>query len=189
MINYISLFLFYYFMSKLNIGNNSADFDLLGVDNSKHSLSEFASKDVLVIMFTCNHCPVVQAYESRLVKIQDDYKQHNVELVAINSNDPKKYPEDSFEQMIIRSKEKSYNFNYLIDEDQIIADAYGAERTPEIFVFDNRRILRYHGRIDDNKDESLVQSHDLRNAIDCLISGTEIDTPETSSIGCSIKWI
>ena len=100
-------------MSKLNIGDNSPDFDLLGVDNSKHSLSEFASKDVLVIMFTCNHCPVVKAYESRLVKIQEDYKHHNVELVAINSNDPKKYPEDSFEQMIIRSKEKSYNFNYL----------------------------------------------------------------------------
>ena len=139
-------------------------------------------KDVLVIMFTCNHCPVVKAYESRLVKIQEDYKHHNVELVAINSNDPKKYPEDSFEQMIIRSKEKSYNFNYLIDEDQTIADAYGAERTPEIFVFDNRRILRYHGRIDDNKDESLVQSHDLRNAIDCIVSGTEIDNPETSSI-------
>jgi len=181
--------MFYYFMSKLNIGDPAPDFDLLGVDNLKHSLSEFVSKDVLVVMFTCNHCPVVKAYESRLVKIQAYYKKHNVELIAINSNDPKKYPEDSFEQMIVRSKEKLYNFNYLIDENQIIADEYGAERTPEIFVFDRKRTLRYHGRIDDNKDESLVKSHDLRNTIDCLLYGKEIDTPETSSIGCSIKWI
>ena len=90
--------------------------------------------------------------------------------------------------MIIRSDEKGYNFHYLRDEDQTIADAYGAERTPEIFAFDHDRRLRYHGRIDDNKEESLVQFHDLRNAINCILTQTRIENPETTSIGCSIKW-
>lgn len=175
--------------NKLQIYDIAPNFNLLGVDNLKHSLSYFDNVKVLVIMFTCNHCPVVKAYENRLIKIQDDYKNKSVELVAINSNETLNYPEDSFDKMIVRSNEKSYNFHYLRDEDQTIADTYGAERTPEIFAFDQDRKLRYHGRIDDNKDDSLVQFHDLRNAINCILTETPIENPETTSIGCSIKWL
>ena len=111
-------------------------------------------------MFTCNHCPFVKAYEDRLIKIQEDYYDRSVSLIAINSNETINYPEDTFEKMQVRVTEKSYNFTYLRDEDQSVASSYGASFTPEIFVFDSDRKLRYHGRIDDNKDPDSVSSSD-----------------------------
>ena len=123
-------------------------------------------------MFTCNHCPFVKAYEDRLIQIQKDYSDKSVSLVAINSNETINYPEDTFEKMQIRVTEKSYNFPYLRDEDQSVASSYGASFTPEIFVFDIDRKLRYHGRIDDNKDPDNVTSSDLRNALDELLGRT-----------------
>ena len=108
-------------------------------------------------MFTCNHCPFVKAYEDRLISIQEDYSNRSVSLVAINSNETINYPEDTFEKMQIRVNEKSYNFPYLRDEDQNVASSYGASFTPEIFVFDISRKLRYHGRIDDNKDQTVAK--------------------------------
>ena len=175
-------------MSHISIGTTSPDFNLKATDNNSYSLSSFSDKKLLVIMFTCNHCPFVKAYEDRLIQIQKDYSDKSVSLVAINSNETINYPEDTFEKMQIRVTEKSYNFPYLRDEDQSVASSYGASFTPEIFVFDIDRRLRYHGRIDDNKDPDNVTSSDLRNALDELLSERAVTSSETHGIGCSIKW-
>jgi hypothetical protein len=140
-------------------------------------------------MFTCNHCPYVQAYEGRLIAIQRDTLDRGVRLVAINSNEAKNYPEDDFPKMIRRAMEKGYNFPYLRDESQAVADAYGAHCTPEIFLLDGERRLRYTGRIDDDwQQPQKVQSHNLREAIEALLTGKTIPKPETHTIGCTIKW-
>ena len=175
-------------MSHISIGTTSPDFNLKATDNNSYNLSSFSDKKLLVIMFTCNHCPFVKAYEDRLIQIQKDYSDKSVSLVAINSNETINYPEDTFEKMQIRVTEKSYNFPYLRDEDQSVASSYGASFTPEIFVFDIDRRLRYHGRIDDNKDPDNVTSSDLRNALDELLSERAVTSSETHGIGCSIKW-
>jgi len=172
----------------LAIGSPSEDFNLRGVDNRTYSLDDFLEKEILVLMFTCNHCPYVQAYETRLISIQRDYLSKGVALVAINSNSEMRYPEDSFDNMVQRAAEKGYNFPYLRDGDQSVAARYKAEYTPEIFVFDKERKLRYHGRIDDSKDETRVTSRDLRGALDSILSGKEITQPETQAFGCTIKW-
>lgn len=175
-------------MPHISIGTTSPDFNLKATDNNSYNLSSFSDKKLLVIMFTCNHCPFVKAYEDRLIQIQKDYSDKSVSLVAINSNETINYPEDTFEKMQIRVTEKSYNFPYLRDEDQSVASSYGASFTPEIFVFDIDRKLRYHGRIDDNKDSDNVTSSDLRNALDELLSERAVTSSETHGIGCSIKW-
>jgi len=175
-------------MSHISIGTTSPDFNLKATDNNSYNLSSFSDKKLLVIMFTCNHCPFVKAYEDRLIQIQKDYSDKSVSLVAINSNETINYPEDTFEKMQIRVTKKSYNFPYLRDEDQSVASSYGASFTPEIFVFDIDRKLRYHGRIDDNKDPDNVTSSDLRNALDELLSERAVTSSETHGIGCSIKW-
>ena len=162
--------------------------DLLGVDGKRHSLSEYDSR-LLVVMFSCNHCPTVIAYEDRMMQLQKDYAKKGVTLVAINPNDDGKYPADSYENMIKRAKQKGFGFPYLRDETQKVAKAYGAQRTPEVFVLDANRTLRYHGRIDDNaNDARSVHSHDLRKALDALISGEHVPVPDTAPVGCTIKW-
>ena len=173
----------------MKIGDKGPDFvDLIGVCGNKHSLADF-EEDVLVLVFSCNHCPVVVAYEKRMMEIQADYADRGVRLIAINPNDEVNYPTDSLENMVKRADEKGFNFPYLRDETQEVARAYGAERTPEIFVLDSERKLRYHGRIDDNtNDPSSVQSHDLRNALDDLLEGREVKVPDTTPVGCTIKW-
>lgn len=171
----------------LELGSTAPSFVLPGVDGKSHSLESFNAK-ILVVVFTCNHCPYSQAYEDRMVSIQRDYASKGVQLVAINSNDEKEYPEDSFQEMVNRSKEKGFNFPYLRDESQKIADAYGAACTPHVFAFDKNRVLRYRGRIDDSKDPSAVTSPDLRNALDDLATGSGVRAPDTRPFGCSIKW-
>ncbi len=174
----------------LNLGEQAPDFrNLKATDGNLYSLKSFDSKEVLVIIFSCNHCPYVQAYEDRMVGIQHDYLSKGVQLVAINSNDDRSYPEDSFAQMVKRVKDKRFNFVYLRDADQRVVDSYGAVCTPHVFAFDSERKLQYRGRIDDSKDPSKVQSHDLTNAIDDMLSGKQVRTPDTKPFGCSIKWI
>jgi peroxiredoxin len=173
----------------LALGSRAPDFDLLGVDGKRHTLASFSKKPVLVVVFSCNHCPYVQAYEDRMVTIQRDYASRGVQLVAINSNDEKSYPEDSFAQMVVRAKEKGFNFPYLRDQDQTAVERYGAVCTPHIFVFDGKRNLRYRGRIDDSRDPLNVKSSDLRNALDDLTAGREVRVPDTKPFGCSIKWM
>jgi len=123
-----------------------------------------------------------------MIAIQRDYKDRGVRFVAINSNDDKDYPEDSYESMIKRAKEKGFNFPYIRDEDQSLAKALSAVCTPEIFLFDKDRRLSYHGRIDDNRDPARVTMHDLRNALEAVTSGRRPPIAETRPFGCSVKW-
>jgi len=175
--------------NNLKIGSHAPDFNLPGIDGKEYSLNSFADKNALIIIFSCNHCPYVQAYEERMKQIQDDYQQKGVTVIAINSNEDVNYPDDSFENMKKRADEQNFNFLYLRDEDQLVARAYDATHTPEIFLFDKERKLAFHGKIDDNWQEpSKVQNHYLRNALDELLEGNEISVPETFTIGCTIKW-
>lgn len=174
----------------LKIGERAPDFSLPGIDGKTYSLSSFADKKILIILFTCNHCPYVQAWEDRLIAIQKEYANKAVQLVGINANDEIKYPDDSFEKMIKRAQEKGFNFPYLRDKDQRVAKAYDAACTPEIYVFDQAQRLRYHGRVDDNyQDAQAVKSHDLRNAIEDLAANRSVRIPLTHAMGCSIKWV
>jgi len=173
----------------LSLGSKAPEIGTLqGVDGKRYSLASFAAKPVLVVVFTCNHCPYAQAYEDRLVGIQRDYAAKGVQLVAINSNDDKNYPEDSYPNMVKRAKEKGFNFPYLRDEDQRVVTDYGAVCTPHVFVLDRERVLRYRGRIDDSKDPKQVKSPDLRNALDDLVAGRPARVADTKPFGCSIKW-
>ena len=170
------------------LGSPAPNFDLLGVDNKRYSLVSFADKPVLVVIFSCNHCPYVKDYEARMVSIQWDYAAKGVQLVVINSNDDKAYPEDSFTEMVKRAKAKGFNFPYLRDETQKVVEAYGGVCTPHVFAFDSNRVLRYRGRIDDSRDESRVAHPDLRNALDDMVAGKSVRVPDTMPFGCSIKW-
>lgn len=173
----------------LQIGSKAPDFKLPGVDDKVYSLASFDDKKGLIIIFSCNHCPYVQAYEERIKAIQKDYENKGIQIVAINSNDSDQYEDDSFEHMKFRSKQKGFNFLYLRDEDQSAARAYGASHTPQIFLFNSDKVLIYSGKIDDNwKEEQKVQTRYLRNAIDEFLKGEEISIPETFSMGCTIKW-
>lgn len=173
----------------LKLGSRAQKFSLKGVDGKTYSLGDFDEKRVLCIIFMCNHCPYVIAVQQRINQIAKDYSMNSFALVAINSNDPLTYPEDSFENMKIRAEEQGYVFPYLYDETQCIAESYGAVCTPDIYLYDKDRILKYRGRIDDNwKDESQVKRKELRMAIDALLNGKEIDFEIVPSMGCSIKW-
>jgi len=173
----------------LPIGNDAVDFKLKGVDGKTYGLNSFADKKALVVVFSCNHCPYAQAYEQRIIQLQSDYQRKGVSFVAINSNDETNYPEDSFENMIKRSKDRSFNFPYIRDESQDIARKYGAICTPHVFAFDKNRILQYKGRIDDNwKNPSEVKTRDLRNALDAILEDKTPHVQETRPFGCSIKW-
>lgn len=182
----------------LGIGEKAPDFHLPAVDVKWYRLADFSDADVLVIVFTCNHCPTAQAYEDRINKIAADYKSKGVALVAISPNDPKAvrldelgYSDmgDSFEDMKIRAKDMEYNFPYLYDgENQKVSRTYGPARTPHVFIFDKQRKLRYEGGIDDAEKPELARSHDARNAIEALLKGRKVPAERTRTIGCSIKW-
>src|SRR5438477_1894468 len=182
----------------LEIGSAAPDFKLPGVDGKMHSLKDFKRATILVVVFTCNHCPTAQYYEERLKKIAADYKARGVALVAISPNDPQSvrldelgYTDlsDSFKEMKIRAKYKQFNFPYLYDGDkEEVSRAYGPVATPHAFVFDQQRKLRYRGRVDDSERPEYVKVNDLRNALDALLAGREVEVKETKSFGCSIKW-
>lgn len=173
----------------MKLGEQAPDFSLEGVDGKTLSLCDLAQAKALVVVFSCNHCPYVQAYEGRMIALQRDYGPKGVRLVAVNSNDSASYPEDGPEAMAARAKEKGFNFPYLRDESQSVARAYGATHTPHLFVFDRERKLAYTGKIDDNwQDESAVRSRFLRDALDDVLAGRRPRVPETHAIGCTIKW-
>ena len=172
----------------LALGSSAIDFHLKGVDGKSYSLKDFDGRKALVVVFSCNHCPYVRDYEDRMVQLQRDYSGKGVTLVAINSNDDHNYPEDSFEKMIQRSKNRGFNFLYLRDETQDIARKYGAICTPHVFAFDQNRSLQYKGRIDDSRNVAEVKTFDLRNALDSILTGRKPAVQETRPFGCSIKW-
>src|SRR5438067_6612410 len=181
----------------LPIGSAAPDFSLPGVDGRTYSLKEFASARLLVVVFTCDHCPTAQAYDDRIIKLHADYKDKGVALVAISPNDPKAvrldelgYTDlsDSFEEMKIRARQRNFQFPYLYDgETQSTAKAYGVVATPHVYIFDQQRKLRYVGRIDDS-DVKEVKSHDARNAIEALLAGKPAPVEETKVFGCSTEW-
>ena len=175
--------------TNLEIGAKLPEFNLPATDGKNYSPSSFKNSKILIVMFTCNHCPYVQAYEERLINLQKNFKDKSVSFVAINANDEKNYPEDSFENMIKRAKEKGYNFLYLRDKTQEVVKTFGASYTPEVFVFDQNRILQYHGRIDDNWQEpEKVQKQHLKDAIEALLANKPVERADTQAIGCTVKW-
>jgi peroxiredoxin len=176
-------------MTVLSIGDKAKPFALPSTDGEEYSFASFDDAKALAVIFSCNHCPYVQAWEDRMVQIQKDYKDQGLQIVAINANDASKYPDDDFEAMKKRAREKGFNFPYLRDESQEVARAYSAERTPEVFLFDADRSLAYHGAIDDNYDNpEAVENAYLRDAIEAVIAGQEQEVKTTSPVGCTIKW-
>lgn len=173
----------------LSINDKMPDFNLPNVDGSSYSAEDLTGSNATVVMFWCNHCPYVVPNQDRIIAMQDEYKDKGVKFIAIGANNADTHPADSFENMKLRAEEKGYNFPYLRDESQAVAKRFGAQRTPEVFLFDSNQQLKYHGRIDDNhEDVSRATSHDLRNAIDAVLSGREPDPAETGAMGCTIKW-
>ena len=170
------------------LGSEAPAFRLPGVDGKDHSLGEYGNARALAVVQYCNHCPYVLAWEGRLMALARDYAAQGLRVVAVNSNDAARYPEDSFERMKERAEELDLPFDYLFDASQSFARALGAERTPEVFLFDWERRLRYHGAIDDSRDEHAVSSSYLRDAVDALLAGKEPPVAETESVGCTVKW-
>jgi len=181
----------------LEIGASAPDFSLPGVDGKTYSLQDFSRSPVLLLIFTCNHCPTAQAYEDRIIQLQADYAPQGVAVVAVSPNDDKAirldelgYTDlsDSFEEMKIRAEQKKFAFPYLYDgETQQMSQAYGPVATPQCFLFDQARKLRYLGRIDDS-DVKTVTSHDVRNALDAVLAGKPVPVEKTRTFGCSTKW-
>ena len=173
----------------LPIGSPAPDFQLPATDGSTCSLKTFESSPYLVLCFTCNHCPYALGVEDRFIAMAREYQPRGVAFIAISANDAETYPQDSFPEMKKRAEAKHYPFPYCYDASQDVAKAYGAVRTPHLFVFNPERSLVYEGRIDDNwQDLSAVKSHDLRNALDALLAGQPVPQPQTNPMGCSIKW-
>ena len=182
----------------LEIGRQAPDFNLPGVDGRNYRLADFAEAKILVVVFTCNHCPTAQVYEDRIIKLTSDYKNKGVAVVAISPNDPEAvrlnelgYSDmgDTFEEMKIRAEDKSYNFPYLYDgKTQTVTSAYGAVATPHLFIFDNQRKLRYVGRFDDSEKPKQVKSNDTINAVEAILAGKKVPVEKTMAFGCSIKW-
>jgi peroxiredoxin len=177
------------YSSSPELGSSCPTFSLPSVDQKIFALEDFSQASVLVVMFICNHCPYVKAVEDRLLLLASEFDAKDASFVAICSNDSSDYPEDEPAQLFHRWKEKAYPFPYLIDQTQQVAKEFGAVCTPDFFVYDRERKLRYRGRLDDSwKNSGLVQRQELKTAIDALLSG-EIPSPEqVPSMGCSIKW-
>jgi thiol-disulfide isomerase/thioredoxin len=183
----------------LALGSHAPDFSLPGVDGKIHKLNDYSASKVLIIVFTCNHCPTAQLYENRIKKLADDYRNKDVSLVAIQPNNPNAirldelgYTDvsDSLDEMKIRSAYRHFNFPYLYDgETQSASRAYGPKATPHVFIFDQERKLRYEGRVDNSQRESLVKTQDARNAIEALLAGKPLPVQHTGVFGCSTKWM
>ena len=173
----------------LAIGEACPEFSLPGTDDKTHALASFADRELLVVAVSCNHCPYVVAYEPRMIALASEYAARGVAWLAVNANDATRYPDDGMQPMKTRARERSFPFPYVRDDSQAFTRMLGARFTPELFVFDKARKLRYHGRIDDNhRDPSRVTSHDLKDALDALLAGKDPPAAETTAFGCSVKW-
>jgi peroxiredoxin len=182
----------------LAIDSPAPDFSLPGVDGKIHRLSDYAASPVLVVVFTCNHCPIAQMYEQRTQQLEQDYRGHGVAVVGIQPNDPKAIRideldssdiSDSLDEMKIRVEYKQLHYPYLYDgETQSVTRAYGPQATPHVFVFDKDRKLRYEGRFDNSYRMEMVNTQDTRNAIDAILANREVPVKHTGVFGCSTKW-
>lgn len=173
------------------IGDVATDFRLLNVDGNYISMSDYEDVKGIVLIFSCNHCPYVVAYEDRMIELHNEYAPKGFPVLAINPNDTIAEPRDSFTKMIERAREKNFPFNYVIDANQEIYPIYGATRTPHIFLLEkvgDEFVVAYIGAIDDNyRDASQVEQRYLANAIDALLAGERPDPAMTRAIGCTIK--
>jgi peroxiredoxin len=174
----------------LEIDQKGPDFSLPGVDGQTYALDALLkTSQAVAVIFSCNHCPYVRAWEGRMKDIQRDYRAKGVRLVAIGSNDAVKYPDDDFSHMKQRAEQEGFNFLYLRDESQAVARAYGGTHTPHVFLLDREGVLRYRGAIDDNYDDPPAVQHPyLRDALDALLSGQTPEPAVSQAVGCTIKW-
>ncbi|QKG79440.1 thioredoxin family protein [Tenuifilum thalassicum] len=179
------------FAQGLKIGDKAPDFRLKNVDGKMISLADYKDAKGFIVIFSCNHCPFVKAYEDRIIELHKKFEPKGFPVVAINSNDPNVVPEDSYEKMIERAKEKDFPFAYLFDEGQNVYPKYGATRTPHVFILSKNKgnlVVEYIGTIDDNyKDASAVKTKYVEDAVNALLAGKKPPVTETKAIGCSIK--
>ena len=162
---------------------------LLGTDGRRHGFSTFVDREAVVLIFSSNRCPTAKAYSERMNALQREFGPRGVQLVAINSNDPHLYPDESYPRMVDRAAEDAYSFPYLVDDGQHVARAYGATCTFHVFVLDRMRRLRYEGRFDDSRIESRVTSHDLENALEDVLAGRGVRVATTRPFGCSLDFV
>jgi peroxiredoxin len=173
----------------LSIGSKAPDFRLPATDGNTYALDSFASSPLLVVCFTCNHCPYVVGNESREKAFVATYVPRGIAYVAINANETQRYPTDDFEHMKARAATLGFTWPYLRDETQEVAKAYGAIKTPHFFLFDRERVLRYVGRMDNSpRDITQVTTRELADAVDDLLAGKPVRQPQTDAIGCTVKW-
>jgi len=174
------------YAAKLNTGDPAPTWSkIIGIDDKEHGLAEYKKAKLIVLVFTCNHCPVAVAYEDRLVALQKDYKDKGVQVVAVNVNN---LEADRLEKMKERAEKKEFNFPYLYDPTQKMGRDYGATCTPHVFVLCKERKIAYMGAVDDNQSAGDVKTHYLRDALDALLDGKEPPKAVTQQFGCSIKW-
>ncbi|MDE1821345.1 MAG: thioredoxin family protein [Euryarchaeota archaeon] len=175
---------------KLNVGDHAPTFrDLPGTDGKKWGLRDFDRSRLLLVVFSCNHCPYAQAWEGRIVEVVRDYAVKGLGTIMINPNETVNYPDDRMDRMIERARAKGYPFPYVRDEDQSVARAYGALVTPHPLLFDKDRRLIFQGKLDDSWQEPSKAKHRfLREALDAGLAGRPVPTPTSSVIGCTVKW-
>lgn len=173
------------------VGDEAADFKLKNIDGNMVSLSDFKKARGFIVVFTCNHCPYAKKYEERIVALDKKYKSQGYPVIAINPNDPNVQPEDNYQKMIERAKEKGFTFPYLVDEGQKIYPQYGATKTPHVFVLqkeNGKNIVKYIGAVDNNyEDPNDVSERYVEDAVDALVKNQTIKTTKTVAIGCTIK--
>jgi len=177
------------------IGDVATDFDLINIDDAKISLSQFEEAKGFIVIFTCNHCPFSVKYEDRIVELDKKYKVLGYPVIAISPNDVEAFPEDDLAHMKIRAEEKGFTFPYLYDETQEIAKAYGATKTPHVFLLNKEQmdeeealIVKYIGAVDDSTRGNNIEEKYVEMAIEALQKGAEIDPAITKAVGCSVKW-
>jgi peroxiredoxin len=174
----------------LAVGEPGPGFEgLLGTDGRRYGLASFDDRMAIVLLFTSNRCPTAKAYVDRLNRLDDEYGPRGVQLIAINSNDPHLYPDESLDAMVGRASTDGYTFPYLVDEGQALAKAYGATCTFHAFLLDRERRLRYQGRVDNARLPERVTTHDLRDALDAVLARRPVAVPMTRAFGCSLDFV
>ncbi len=176
-------------MPGISLGDSAPPFELPDTEGSTHSVGEPTGDRATLVYWTCNHCPYALAWHDRLIEVAREYGEQGLRVLAINSNDAKKYPDDSFAAMKERVKtEGNWPHPFLHDESQDVAKAYGVKTTPDLFLFDEDLKLRYRGAPDADYEDPSQEAAWLRAAVDDLLGGRNVEMAETEPVGCTIKW-
>jgi peroxiredoxin len=170
-------------------GIPARDVKMKNVDGKEISIADVAGKNGTLVIFSCNHCPFVKAWEKRIAELGNTYRQKGIGVIQINPNDPAVQPPDGYKEMQERARERGFQFPYVVDADSGVAKAFGATRTPEFFLYDKEGKLVYHGALDDNhKDAGKVEHQYLKDALEALLAGKPVEVAETKAVGCTIKF-